>query len=171
MPATYRRLGDRNPYELYLLVLAALSSTPAALGLARPPASVRIQLDPISGQIWAAALALGSLIALIGLVWRRPHVGLSVTGLLLEQVGLVIAGVATVFYCMMAFATVGWDAAPPVGTVLAFGLASFAQAEKIENVIWALKHPDQPPRPLRLVRIYRRTLRPVVTLIHGLVSR
>lgn len=166
MPAMYGRISDRHPFELYLLVLSLIASLPAALGAAPAPASIRIQLDPNLARVWAASLALGSFLALLGLAWRRPKVGLSVTGLLLEQVGLVTVGAATIYYCAVAIATVGWSTLAPIGTVLAFGLASFAQAEKIQLVIYALNHPDEPPRPRLAARAWR-ALRPALQKVTG----
>jgi len=161
MPATYVRISDRHPFELYLLVLSLMSSLPAAIGAAPAPASIRIQLDPGLARVWACSLALGALVALLGLAWKRPKVGLSITALLLEQVGLVITGVATIYYAIVALSTIGASALTPVGTVLAFGLASFAQAEKIQLVIYALNHPDEPLRVRLIVRAWRR-IRPLI---------
>ena len=93
---TYARLNDRHPYEVYLLALTLASTVPASLGLAPAPASIRVQLDPTAAWIWAASLSVGAAVALVGLAWKRPRQALlSVTALLLEQVGLTIVGAAS----------------------------------------------------------------------------
>ena len=135
-----RRLSDRHPYEVYLLGWALAASVPAAFGVQPPPRSVVDQMPDWAARSWAITLMIGCIVALTGLSWRRPRATrLSVTGLTLEQVGLVIVGCATVFYSAAALLGVGWSALPPVGVVFAFGLASFAQAWKIERALRAVR--------------------------------
>lgn len=131
-----RRLNDRNPFEIYLLVVAVVTSVPVALGVAPKPGSILEQLPGWPAQIWATTLALGSLTALAGIAWKRPGWPLiSVTGLLLERVGLFAAGAATTFYAVAVMLTAGRSALIPAGFMLAFGLASLAQARRIGTVV------------------------------------
>jgi hypothetical protein len=139
MPKTYARLSDRHPFEVYLLVLALMSSVPASLGLTPAPATIRVQLDPNMARLWAISLTVGAATALVGLSWKRPKFGLSVTGLTLEQVGLTFVGAATIFYSACAFKAAGLPAIIPIGTVAAFGAASFRQAWKIHRLLIALQ--------------------------------
>jgi hypothetical protein len=139
MPKTYARLSDRHPFEVYLLALTLLASVPASFGLAPAPATIRVQLDPTMARVWAISLTVGAVTALVGLSWKRPKHGLSVNGLLLEQVGLTFVGAATVFYAACAFYSVGLSIIIPVGTVLAFGVASFRQAWKIHRILKVLQ--------------------------------
>jgi len=135
-----RRLSDRHPYEVYLLTWALITSTPGALGFATVPGSLRGQLPEWAARTWAVTLMVGAATALVGLAWRRPKATrLSVTGLSLEQIGLVTTGCATVFYSAAALLAAGLTAIVPVGVTLAFGLASFAQALKIERVLRAVR--------------------------------
>ena len=184
MPRTYLRLSDRHPFEVYLLALALFTSVLGAAGITPPPASVRVALNPIAGRVWALALAIGCVVALVGIAWHRPKVGLTVTGLILEQVGLFIVSAATIYYCCIAFyvtggtravlafiatcvgcglyralddwrlrvadvaavvaccvvlVSAGGSANIAVGTVLAFGAASLAQAWKIRRLLKILE--------------------------------
>jgi hypothetical protein len=139
MPKTYARLSDRHPFEVYLLALTLLASVPASLGFAPAPATIRVQLDPTMARVWAISLTVGAVTALVGLSWKRPKHGLSVNGLLLEQVGLTFVGAATVFYSACAFYAVGLSSIIPVGTVMAFGVASFRQAWKIHRILKVLQ--------------------------------
>jgi len=136
MIPTYRRLSDRHPYEIYLLVWVLVATLPAALGLTEVPGTIAHMLDPWAARVWAVGLTMGALIALIGLGWRRPPFPkLSVTGLVLEQVGLVTLGATTLFYTFAAAINVGTGALPVLGVVLGVGTASFAQAAKIQRVL------------------------------------
>lgn len=131
-----RRLADRHPFEIYLLAWTFIVSAPASLGLVHVPGSVSEQLPEFAGRAWATGLAIGSATALIGLAWKRPTFPrLSVTGLLLEQVGLVAVGGSTVFYAAVAMFVVGLSALVPAGIVLAFGFACLAQARKIRALL------------------------------------
>ena len=88
------------------------------------------------GRAWVIGLTLGCGLVLVGLAWKRPPFPkVSVTGLLLEQFGLIIVGISTLFYAVAAWRFTGWAALVPIGIVLAFGLASFAQARRIRRVL------------------------------------
>lgn len=131
-----RRLNDRHPYEVYLLTLAFLSSLPTAAGVTSPPNSITSQLPGWPARLWAYAVLIGAATALVGLAWKRPRFPLvTVTGLLLEQVGIVILGAACTVYAVAVMFTGGTNALFAGSLTLAFGLASFAQARKIKRVL------------------------------------
>lgn len=131
-----RKLNDRNPFEMYLLGAALLTSIPPAVGLTLPPNSIAQQLPGWPARLWAFTLFAGCVTAFVGLAWPRPPWPMvSVTALGLEQVGLTIAGAATTVYGSAALATAGLVALVPAGLSLAFGLACFAQAWKIRQIL------------------------------------
>lgn len=130
-----RLLGNRNPFQVYLLAFALLSSLPATLGFTTPPATVVSAIGPQPARVWVTLLVFGSTTALVGMVWPRRVALVPVNGLLLEQVGLVIVGCATVFYTLVAITAGGWATLPPLVTLLGFGAASFVQAWRIQKVI------------------------------------
>jgi hypothetical protein len=139
MPA--RKLSDRHPFEIFMLSTAMVSSFPAAAGFAPPPNSIAQQLPGWPSRAWAIILMLGCAIALVGLAKRRPPWPVvSVTALGFEQVGLTIAGGSTTIYALAVIASAGVPALVPAGLSLAFGLACFAQAWKIERILR-----DRPP--------------------------
>lgn len=143
MPHVYRQVDDRHPYEVYLLVFTLATSLPALAGLTNPPRTIQLALQPWEARVWAGSLALGALVALVGLAWRRPPKGLPVTGLVLEQIGLAFIGAGTIFYSWVALRSTGLDAIQPIGVVLAFGVASFAQSWKISGVLNRLAAAEQ----------------------------
>lgn len=130
-----RQMGNRNPFQVYLLAFALISSVPAAFGFTDPPPTVRNAIGMGAGRVWVVLLVIGSLVAIVGVIWPRHGILVSVNGLLLEQVGLVIVGCATVFYTSVALAAGGWSTLPPLVTLLGFGAASFVQAWRIQRVI------------------------------------
>ena len=134
MPA--RQLTDRHPFEVYLISFAFVSSAPGALGFTGVPPSVNALLPGWQARAWVIGLTVGSALVLVGLAWKRPPFPrVSVTGLVLERLGLTIVGISTLFYAVAAWRFTGWEALVPIGIVLAFGLASFAQARRISRVL------------------------------------
>ena len=141
MPA--RRLSDRHPFEVYLLLALLVSAAPAAFGFAQVPQSVEGLVPPVVGRLWAIALWAGCLVAVIGLVWRRPPFPrVSVTGLLLEQVGLTLAGTASILYGAIIVQSAGVRGLISAGAVAAFGAASLAQALKIRFILASAARAD-----------------------------
>lgn len=136
MMSPARRLNDRHPYEIYLLVFTVISTAPGALGIIDVPRSIAGQLTGWQADMWVWGLFIGSLIALAGLAWKRPpYPRITVDGLLLEAVGLVIVGGATIFYAGAVINTGGTNALYAAGVTLAFGAASIAQALKIRRIL------------------------------------
>lgn len=136
MMSPVRKLSDRHPFEIYVLVWALVTSFPAAVGVTDVPASMSRQLPGWPARAWAIALTVGCLTALVGLVWPRPAFPfVSPTALGMEQVGLTIVGVAAVLYAVAALFNVGWSALVPAGVIVGFGFACFAQCWKIDRVL------------------------------------
>lgn len=131
-----RKLGDRHPFEIYILAACALSSLPSAVGVTEVPPSIAGDLTGWQARAWVVGLMLGSLAALFGLGWPRPAFpNISVTGLALERVGLTVVGWSTAFYAGAIIKAVGWPGIINASMALAFGLACFVQAHKIRNVL------------------------------------
>ena len=134
MPA--RQLTDRHPFEVYLISFAFVSSAPGALGFTGIPPSIAALLPGWSGRAWVVGLSLGCGLVLAGLMWKRPPFPrVSVTGLLLERLGLIIVGISTLFYAAAAWRLTGAAALIPIGIILGFGLACFIQARRISRVL------------------------------------
>ena len=134
-----RRLADRNPFEIYLLTVTFTASVPAAAGVVLP-GSIAEQLPGWPARVWAICLFVGCSCALVGLGWKRPSfTRVSVTGLLLEQVGLVMAGTTTALYGAAIILSVPERGLLAAALALAFGFACLAQAFKIQRFIKAAK--------------------------------
>lgn len=129
--------ASRHPFEVYLLVLAAVSGVPLLLG--KPNSgSVQDALPPAMTALWGAMLVLGSTLALAGLYWR----GRRSTGLLMERTGLIgVGGAALVYACILL--TTGWRGMFAACITGAFGLACITQARRISQRIHAvIQHID-----------------------------
>ena len=118
LPITRPTLDDplytqRNPYQTFLLILAAISSWPLLKG-ETGSAALEAELSDAAVMLWGVALLAGSLVALLGEFWR----GHDWTGHVIERAGLALVGVAALIY-----ATVIWTA-----TDLAHADVSFAVA-------------------------------------------
>lgn len=108
---------SRHPFELFTLILCVAVGVPALVADARP-GSINEALPHWAVDVWGAGLAGGAIVALVGIGWSNR-----VTGLILEQVGLVAVGCATLVYAAGALVTVGVTALVPAGIVAAFGLS------------------------------------------------
>lgn len=141
-----RRLDSaRNPFELFLLGLGLVSGLPLLWGAPSPGSAAEL-LGPVLVHVWSYILVFGCVTALVGVWWTWwswlgrwfPHLCLrSVTGLLIEQVGLVAAGVGTTIYgvALVRLDTQGRSLA--AGIAFGFGLACFWRAAQIQRWIRA----------------------------------
>lgn len=124
------RMAGRHPFEIYGLFLALITSMPILLGIAPKPGTIREAMPGWLGVIWAASLAIGSLLALVGIYWRNRA-----TGLLLEQVGLAAAGAACVVYGGVVLYVAGQDALISAALVGGFGAACLRRYFQIQEVV------------------------------------
>jgi len=127
---------SRHPVVLFFLGLLVVSSGTIAFG-APAPGSVNEQLPKWGVYLWAAALFFGAISILWGLK-MQPLIGKSsVTGALLEEVGMAMLAAAGILYAVAAFATVGWSGVIPAGLVLGLSLACGYRAWKIREQVKA----------------------------------
>lgn len=87
--------SSRHPFELFTLGLCAFVGLPLLVGEARP-GSISALLPPWAGDVWGAMLVVGALVALLGIYWRNR-----VTGIVLEQIGLMSVGLGALFYTLV----------------------------------------------------------------------
>ncbi len=80
---------ERNAVEIAMFGFLAVSTIGTALG-SLPPS---LRQAPHIGQAAAIGLCLGSVLALVGLLWRNRE-----DGLIIEQLGLALAGFGLLFY-------------------------------------------------------------------------
>lgn len=92
-------VGDRNPFEAFLLTGALLQGAAVLVGAASPT-SIDQALPPTMQIIWAILLLGGGGLALIGLGW----LGDPFSAIEIKRVGLVCAGFGGLVYGMAAAA-------------------------------------------------------------------
>jgi hypothetical protein len=138
-----RRLDSaRNPFELLLLVLGLVSGLPLLWGAPAPGSAAEL-LGPVLVHVWAYMLVLGCLTALAGVWWTWPARWIhhlhprAVTGLLIEQVGLVAVGVGTLVYGIGIVALDSQGRGLAAGISFGYGLACFWRAGQIQHWVRA----------------------------------
>ena len=92
--------STRHPFEVFLLLLSILSGLPIMVAGTAPDA-VTDALNDTAARVWGGGLAVGAVIALLGIFLTRPHprsTKVSVVGLVTEQVGLVMVAGACMVY-------------------------------------------------------------------------
>jgi hypothetical protein len=123
----YRNIRLRYPYEVFLLIWCFLVAAPAALGMETSGAAAQA-MSPLEVRLWSISLAVGAAVALTGIFWSRGNAKSQMTGLTLEQVGLIIVGFGAAVYGVVIMKVTGATATFALGIVWGFSTASFAQA-------------------------------------------
>lgn len=125
----FRQLGDplysqRNPHQIFLLVLSLASAMQLVRGTAGSPA-LEDALSDHAVTLWGVGLLVGSLIALIGMMWPRTW-----TGLVVERAGLAAVAAAAGVYAWIV-----WRAVPAAGFTIAVHSAyAFACAWRVRQI-------------------------------------
>jgi len=130
-------LSSRHPHEVVLLGACLLTALPILAGVTPAPGSVTAAMNHESTLAWAGGIAVGALIAFAGILWPRPScpTKLTVTGLLLEQVGLVISGMACLLYVAALLWVIGWAGLFPCALPTGFAVANFILARRIQRLL------------------------------------
>lgn len=117
--------STRHPFEVFLLALSVLSGLPVLIA-GTAPDSITDALNDWAARAWGGGLAIGGAIALLGIYLTRPRphaTKISVTGLVVEQVGLVVVGGACLVYAAAVLLYFGLQGVGPAGIVLAYGVS------------------------------------------------
>lgn len=125
----------RHPIAVFLLALCVFSSIPTFLGAAQPPGSLAATIPRERILIWAAMLTAGAVISLTGTYWRHR-----VTGLLIEQVGMLFVAVATLYYSGIIFFVVQLNGLQGTSIVLGLGVAAAVRFWQIQRFFNNRKH-------------------------------
>lgn len=110
--------SSRHPFQIFTLWLCVAVGVPLLLGKVEAN-SINATMAPGARTIWASLLAGGAVIALLGMIWRNRA-----TGLVIEQVGLVATGGATLVYAAAILASVGKGGAVATINLFSFGAAA-----------------------------------------------
>lgn len=84
-----------DPRAVFILALSVFSGL-TALALSVAPDSLEAELPVWGVYTWGATLGLGSFLALVGMAFQN------INGIVIEQVGNVMVGAATLFYVGIA---------------------------------------------------------------------
>lgn len=129
--------STRHPFEVFLLVLSIVSGLPVMLGNVTP-GSVAEALSPWAQKAWGAGLTVGAVVCLLGVLMTRPNpraVTVSVTGMVIEQVGLVMVGGACLVYAAALVGYVGRGAGVSAAIVLAYGASCLWRWHQIQRLL------------------------------------
>lgn len=107
-----------DPRAIFVLSLCIVAGVPLAFADATP-GSIAAQLDRVWVVIWGVMLTLGALTTLVGTA--KPNAD----GIILEQIGSVAVGGATVVYAGAILTQVHLAGSVPAAIVLGWGLSCF----------------------------------------------
>lgn len=108
-----------DPRALFVLVMALVSGLPLFFGVIEP-GSIDEALPTWAVLAWAAALVVGAATSLTGMSMQ------TLLGVILEGVGSIAVGAATVFYGAVILLEVPFrSGAFPAAIILGWGLANF----------------------------------------------
>lgn len=139
MPLTTERLRSRHPFQLFMLAASTFYGVGGLLTRNVRPGTIQEAIGAGGTVVWQLFLAIGSAAALAGIFWRVRGVGL-----LLEGLGCLSAGTATLFYAVIALATVGPSAALSTCVLVGFGSACVVRAWQLNRVLnRAVKEQDR----------------------------
>jgi hypothetical protein len=125
----------RNPFAVYVLVLALISGVTQAVGVTASQ-SIESALPNYVSQSWGGMLAFGSGITLVGMYWP----GAVATGLLHKRIGMLALMVACFVYSAVVLFHYGFGRFFPAGTIFGFGCAAFVQYRAIDRRVKAIIH-------------------------------
>lgn len=128
MPHTTEQVRSRHPFEVLFL---AISASTAIGGLASNevrPGSLQEGVGHTGTIVWYLLLLLGAATAGAGITWRERA-----TGLVLEELGLFIAGLCTLFYAAVAVILIGSNAVYPASVLAGYAVAAIWRANQIRR--------------------------------------
>jgi len=108
-----------DPRAVFVLGLAVISGFPLLISGNLEAGSLEEQLPHWGVMLWGAALLFGSLLTLAAMTRQ------TVNGIILEQIGSVTVGAATLFYSGIIIYTLGRSGSPAIPFILGFGLSCF----------------------------------------------
>lgn len=117
-----------DPRAVFILALSVFTGV-TTLALNAGPDSLEALLPTWVVIVWGALLTLGSATTLVGMFLQ------SVNGIIIEQVGSVMVAATTLFYSLIAFATIGIDALSVVGIIFAWGLSCGLRWFQLQSLI------------------------------------
>lgn len=124
-----------DPRAVFILALSVFAGL-TALALNVAPESLDSLLPHWGLILWGGTLTLGSAVTLTGMAFQ------SVNGVITEQVGSVMVGVAVLFYSILALWSVGTEAMQSIGIVLAWGVACIIRWVQLQVLLVQARHEE-----------------------------
>ena len=124
------RLSGRHPFEIFTLYFSVLVALPTVLQISPRPGSIDAALPSWVAFCWSLALLLGSATALAGIYYKKRD-----GGLIAEQLGLGMVGVANLLYAGVALAEVGVTTLIPAGIIAGYGVSCLIRYRDIQKII------------------------------------
>lgn len=129
MPLQLVTSESRHSFELYGLGLCVAFGFPLIFGNATP-GSIAATLSPLQQDIWGVMLCLGATIAIVGIAWKDR-----VTGIILEQIGLMAVGCSTILYALVILYATGSSGYLSAGIIGSFGLACISRWRRLGKAL------------------------------------
>lgn len=130
MPLTAERLRSRHPFELFMVGASAFYSGAGLVDATVQPNTVQSSLGDHGVVVWLSFVFFGSMATLIGIALRDRA-----TGLYAEQVGLLAAGAATMFYAAVVLYEAGLTATASASVLIGFGGACLVRSWQLHRTL------------------------------------
>lgn len=125
-------LVERNPFQVYLLMLATFSGfTSLSTEVPSTSGSVANYLDGWHQVVWSSMLILGSVTCLVGMYWQ----GDIRDGLLFKRFGLTVLCVPVFIYGLIILVTYGISGLTVCLIIWGFSVASGLQAWRVNKQV------------------------------------
>jgi len=116
-----------DPRAVFVLGLCLVTGVPLLFGAS--PEDMDRLLPTWAVLVWALSLSVGAGVTLWGMTLR------SLNGVVLEQIGSVAVGAATIFWSVVVIMTVGFAGIPSAAIVLGWGAANFLRWGQLQAII------------------------------------
>lgn len=122
------REGGPGPFEFIIMLFLAFGGTSTITHLGSPSSITRVLDEPIL-IIWGILLSVGSIVALIGIIWPWRET----TALVVEQIGLIAVAGASLIYAVVLLSQLNSIMGASVLTAFVggFGIAAIWRAIQI----------------------------------------
>ena len=119
----------RSESIIFLLAFSILGAV-GNIATASAPPSVKAVLPFWAQVTWNGILLAGSIIAFIAVLWKETYYSLQA-----ESLGLLMAGLSTLFYGVVVPFYAGAEGGTAGGIAIAFGLTMLLRRRRIEKVL------------------------------------
>lgn len=139
MPYTAERVRSKHPFELLFLGMSFATAVSGIASHSVRPGSIEEGVGQTGTTGWYVLLLLGSLAALMGIFWPERA-----TGLVLEEMGLLAAGLCTIFYAIVVVFIIGAGGGYAAGLLASYGTAAVCRSWQIRRFLAtvAKEHPS-----------------------------